>query len=379
MGGSADHRYNLSFIVQQAAEAGRPILGVSINYRLSAWGFLYGKEIQAEGSTMNGFRDQRLALHWVQENIAAFGGDPSKVTIWGESSGATSVGAQLLAYNGRDDKLFRGAIAESGAPIRLDPYPTISSWQPVYDNITKAAGCTTAADSLSCLRTLSTEKMNSIINSTVTNRAVYRPLIDGDFIQAPSAVQLAKGNFVKVPYMIGANTDEGTAFGPKQINTTDQYLAYLRSQFLDNETATVLSHLYPDIPEIGIPATIQGRPNATIGLQYKRSCATAGDITMHAGRRLAVQSWATQKVPAYSYRFNVLVNGVPFTIGSTHFQEVAFMMYNTMGLGYPQNLVPNPLGGAERPKYLKLAKLMTRMWIGFIHSGDPNDHPGGMH
>jgi carboxylesterase type B len=86
MGGSADHRYNQSFIVQQSAEAGMPIIALSINYRLSSWGFLYGQAIQDSGNTMNGFRDQRLALHWIQENIAAFGGDPSRVTIQGESS-----------------------------------------------------------------------------------------------------------------------------------------------------------------------------------------------------------------------------------------------------------------------------------------------------
>ena len=63
MGGSADHRYNQTFIVQQAAEAGMPIVAVSINYRLSSWGFLYGKAIQDSGNTMNGFQDQRLALH----------------------------------------------------------------------------------------------------------------------------------------------------------------------------------------------------------------------------------------------------------------------------------------------------------------------------
>jgi carboxylesterase type B len=79
---------------------GTPIIGVSFNYRLSAFGFLTGKEAMEEGITNIGFRDQRLALQWVQENIAAFGGSPEKVTIWGESAGAESVTAQMLAYNG---------------------------------------------------------------------------------------------------------------------------------------------------------------------------------------------------------------------------------------------------------------------------------------
>lgn len=101
MGGSADKRYNLSFIVQNSVELGTPMIGVSINYRLTAYGFLLGSEALEAGIANNGFRDQRQALRWVNENIAAFGGDPTKVTIWGESSGAESVNAQVLAYNGR--------------------------------------------------------------------------------------------------------------------------------------------------------------------------------------------------------------------------------------------------------------------------------------
>ena len=77
-----------------------PMIGVSIQYRLSAWGFLGGEELLESGNTNLGFRDQRLALHWINENIGAFGGDKDKVTIWGESAGAGSVGAHLLAYNG---------------------------------------------------------------------------------------------------------------------------------------------------------------------------------------------------------------------------------------------------------------------------------------
>lgn len=100
MGGSADRRYNLSFIVENSVEMGTPMIGVSLNYRLSAFGFLHGSQALAAGIANNGFRDQRLALRWVNENIAAFGGDPAKVTIWGESSGAESVNAQVMAYGG---------------------------------------------------------------------------------------------------------------------------------------------------------------------------------------------------------------------------------------------------------------------------------------
>lgn len=100
MGGSADKRYNLSFIVENSVNQGTPIVAVSLNYRLSAFGFISGQEALNAGVTNIGFRDQRLALHWVNENIGAFGGSADKVTIFGESSGAESVSAQVLAYNG---------------------------------------------------------------------------------------------------------------------------------------------------------------------------------------------------------------------------------------------------------------------------------------
>ena len=102
-GSTADKNYNLSYIVQNSVDIGQPMIAISIQYRLAAWGFLGSQEALDAGITNIGFKDQRLSLHWVNENIAAFGGDPSKVTIWGESSGAQSVGAQLLAYSGRDD------------------------------------------------------------------------------------------------------------------------------------------------------------------------------------------------------------------------------------------------------------------------------------
>lgn len=96
---------------------------------------------------------------------------------------------------------------------------------------------------------------------------------------------------------------------------------------------------------------------------------------MHAPRRLVNQAWAAQNVTSYSYRWNVLVNGVSNTVGATHFQEVAFVMDNVNGLGYAQNHNPDPFGG-EPMTYTELARLMTRMWASFVNSGDPNGSGG---
>lgn len=81
-GGNLDPRYNMSFILQQGVEMGKPFIAVMPNYRLSLFGFIYSQEVIDAGITNLGMLDQRLALHWVQENIANFGGDPEKVTIW---------------------------------------------------------------------------------------------------------------------------------------------------------------------------------------------------------------------------------------------------------------------------------------------------------
>lgn len=153
MGGTPDRRYNLSFIVQNSVTIGKPIIGVSIAYRLSGWGFLDSNEIRAAGVTNIGMYDQRKALYWIQENIAAFGGDPNRVTIWGESAGAGSVGIHLIAYGGRDDGLFHGAMCESGNSILLGPTNyDVSDGQMIYDNITAAVGCSGSADTLGELK-----------------------------------------------------------------------------------------------------------------------------------------------------------------------------------------------------------------------------------
>lgn len=81
MGGAPDRRYNLSFIVENSVNIGKPIIAASIAYRLGPFGFLNGNDVAAAGATNLGLKDQRLALHWINENIGAFGGDKERVTI----------------------------------------------------------------------------------------------------------------------------------------------------------------------------------------------------------------------------------------------------------------------------------------------------------
>ncbi|GKU13945.1 unnamed protein product, partial [Fusarium langsethiae] len=206
-GGSASPDQNLTNFVYQSTLAGNPVLGVSINYRLTAFGFLWGSpELTKKGSANNGLRDQRLALRWIQENIAKFGGDPRKATIFGASSGGLSVGKQLIAYGGRDDGLFRGAIMQSGGMAEKWPYNVANSkayMEGLYKNLTETTGCSTEKSPLECLRRLPVAKLSKALN--VTNTPVYPgsglgpwlTVVDGDFLQDGPTESLEKRHFNK--------------------------------------------------------------------------------------------------------------------------------------------------------------------------------------
>ncbi|ETI57176.1 hypothetical protein L916_00456 [Phytophthora nicotianae] len=378
-GGSRDPRYNQSYIIKEATDAGMPFIGVSINYRLQAFGFLWGTAVKEAGVSNLGLKDQHLALHWVQENIAAFGGDPNKVTIWGESAGAMSVGYQLLAYGGRDDGLYRAAIMESGAPAKVpSTYLNTTEWDVYYNNITAAANCSSAADTLDCLRQVPVETLSSIFNSSVASSASYRPIVDGDFLTDVGPALLAEGKFVHVPILHGVNNDEGSAFGAggATVNTTEEFVAYLIDTMGETEeTAAILTEVYPDIPAVGIPGTLHGRPaiDSGYGTMYKRAAAYGGDVVMHAPRRYLSEIWAANDLTSYSYVFNVLTAGNNEYIGATHFTEVAFVFYNLLGDGYNNSVATDPF--LDKPEsYKQLARVMTRMWASFIVNQTPNEN-----
>ncbi|RHZ45901.1 carboxylesterase/lipase family protein [Aspergillus thermomutatus] len=374
MGSGSDQRYNMSAIVANSYEIGKPFIAVSLNYRLSAWGFLSSQEVIDSGNTNLGLRDQRLALRWIQENIAAFGGDPAKVTIWGESAGGMSVGYHLTAYEGRDDGLFRGAIMESGGSISAGP-ANYTGYQGLYDSLVSKVQCSDAEDTLQCLREVSFEVLNAALNGTDSSSDYnFSPVVDGDFIPDRGSVLLKKHKYVKVPIISGTNTDEGTAFGPTGINTTGQFYEYLTgakhggSFKLPHSVAKRILQLYPDDPSQGIPEYLGSERVPSKGYEWRRTSAYAGDVTMHANRRRQCEAWTETSTPAYCYRFNVHAADVPLLMGATHFEEVAFVFNNIEGLGYHYG---KPFAGTPE-SYKQLSKLMTSMWASFIHDLDPN-------
>ncbi|CAG9981335.1 unnamed protein product [Clonostachys byssicola] len=365
-GSSSESSYNLSFIVNKSVEMGTPIVAASFNYRLNGWGLLYGNLLHEEGSSHLGYRDQRLALHWLQENIAAFGGDPEQVTIFGESAGAWSVGAQLLAHGGRDDGLFRGAVMQSGAPVWPEPNGPIfaDDWEPYYQHIVSQTGCANTTDTLSCLRDVPAGKLTKAFEAPLEGFSRdWGHVVDGDFFETTTQKQIAEGKLPRVPLLMGINTDEGTSFAQQGINTDDEFLNLVRATGVDEDGVRELAKLYPDDPAVGTPATLHGRPSgdlAYLGAQYKRVAAFAGDLIMHGPRRLMTDALAKTGATLYSYHFNVTTDGPH--MGATHFAEVPFV-FNSI----------EQQGGSEVPKHSKeLANIMSRMWISFFINLDPN-------
>ncbi|KAF7335491.1 Carboxylic ester hydrolase [Mycena venus] len=151
-------------VVERSIAIGEPVIIVTPNYRVSAWGFLGGKEVGDAGISNLGLRDQIFALEWVQENIATFGGDPARVVIGGPSAGAISVGALLLSNKRFEPtSLFRGAFMLSGSPPSTG---SVADGQPYYDGLVAANNCTGSKDTLECLRRVPLDAFKATVDET---------------------------------------------------------------------------------------------------------------------------------------------------------------------------------------------------------------------
>ncbi|KAJ7474483.1 alpha/beta-hydrolase [Mycena galericulata] len=381
-GGSADFRYNGTWLVQASVDNGKPIVFVSINYRLSSLGFLSSRELADEGSLNLGIRDQCLALHWVQENIAKFGGDPNDDS--GTKAGSSSAHIQIIAYGGRDDKLFNQAIGQSGTGGTFS-LPDFPPYQESYDTLITSTICSSTANSsaaaqLSCLRSLPIDvfRQNSVINAEV--------VFDGDLIDVSGMAEAYKtGKWVKVAFIVRSNTDEGQSFAPLGANTTAEASDSLSLLDVPVDLRDPILQLYPDVPALGCPFNtgdfqldpVQNGGFNTPGSQNKRVAAITGDVVMAAGARWVAQHLSSQ-VPLYKYRFNHKPWSISFGtedfIG--HFTEVGYV-FNTQNndtdFWITNHFTATYLGPTAPIEDRFLGVYMSRTWASFIATGDPNN------
>ncbi|KAJ7511629.1 carotenoid ester lipase precursor [Mycena galericulata] len=247
--------------VEHSIALGEPVIIVVPNYRLSAWGFLSGKEASAAGVTNIGLRDQIFALEWVQQHISAFGGDPGRVIIGGLSAGAISTALLVVSNKQTTPDLFHGAFMVSGSPFA---FHSQAVGQPYYDELVTVTNCTSANDTLACLRAVPYDEFLAAVDTTPDIfsyqgfRFIWAPHVDGDVVVQNPAVSVSQGAFAKIPILTGDSDDEGTIFAYTSTNvTTDAaFLDYVHDICLPGATSAQIAQvaaLYPDDPTQGSP------------------------------------------------------------------------------------------------------------------------------
>ncbi|KAH6999626.1 Alpha/Beta hydrolase protein [Ilyonectria destructans] len=347
----------------------QPFIFVAVNYRVAGFGFMPGAEILADGSANLGLLDQRMGLEWVADNIESFGGDPDKVTIWGESAGAISVLDQMVLYGGDADyngkPLFRGAIMNSGSVVPAAPVDGIKG-QAIYDAVVKSAGCTKATDTLECLRGLAYEDFLDAANSVpgiLSYNALalsYLPRPDGKVLPDSPEVLIQTGRYHAVPMINGDQEDEGTLFALFQPNltTTSRLVSYLQEFFFDDATTAELTtfvNTYSTALSAGSPFRTSIFNEIFPG--FKRRAAILGDLVFTLTRRLFLQSAinVNPTVPVWSYLASYDF-GTPI-LGTLHGSDILQVIFG---------LVPNHAMRSIRTYYFN-----------FLYNLDPNEGVSG--
>jgi para-nitrobenzyl esterase len=338
------------------------VIVVTLNYRLGALGFFAHPALDAEGhlNANYGLMDQQYALQWVQRNIAAFGGDPHRVTIFGESSGGLSVYSHLASPTAAG--LFHRAIAQSGATTSFQNYmQSIVPLAVAEDGgvaFATAIGC--ESQTSQCLRATL-----AIALVSAQPREVF-PIVDGTVLPQPPGAAFAGGEFNQVPVMSGSNHDEWRLFVALNFDyaghpLSDADYPVVTAAFLGLPLAHPLVQAVLALYPLSNYPPPPGAVSAPLALG-----AWTTDVSFSCPARKAAQS-LSQYVPTYAYEFNdenapLSFGLVPasFPLGSYHLSELQYF-FNIFG-------TPAPF----TPDQQQLSDTMIGYWTQFAKTGDPN-------
>jgi para-nitrobenzyl esterase len=319
--------------------AGKGVVLVTVNYRLGVFGFLALPELTAESahhaSGMYGMLDQIAALQWVKKNIAQFGGDPEKVTIFGESAG--SVAVNVLMASPLAKGLFHRAIAESGgsfAPMR----PLAEAEK------TGTAFAASLGASQDVLKTLRARPADEILKAAA-DQTTMRPQVDGWCLPQDVYTTFAQGKQNDVPLLVGSNADEGTTLAPQGVSTkAAQFTLEARQRY--GSHADQYLKLYP--------ASSDQEAVASFYASFRNNMAWG----MHTWARMQTK---TGHHPAYRYFFTRRPPGpLSQQQRAYHAAEIAYVFQNFLG--------QRPWEDADR----QLGATMASYWVNFATTGNPN-------
>jgi para-nitrobenzyl esterase len=319
--------------------AKKGLVVVTVNYRVGVFGFLAHPELTKESAhhTSGNYAllDQLAALKWVQKNIAAFGGDPARVTIMGQSAGAASV--HYLTGSPLAKGLFIRAIAQSGSYAQIGPGESLASAEQIGIRFFKAKG----ANSLAALRAMSVAKLTA----PTKEEFHFLPIVDGWFLPKSVDDIFAAGEQSDVVTLTGWVADEGSFSDDYGKVPAEEFMKRVRQQV--GIQADVILNLYP---------------TSTQAEAAESQKAFARDMAMISMSEWVMKREKTGKTNVYTYLF-------------THPQPGAtkerYQTFHSSELPYVfDNLKQSP-----RPwtaKDVKIAETMSSYWTNFITTGDPN-------
>lgn len=319
--------------------AQRGVVLVTINYRLNIFGYLSHPLLSAEqgGSSGNyGLRDQIAALRWVQDNIAAFGGDPDRVTVFGESAGSMAVN-QLLA-SPMATGLFAQAIGQSGG--NLSPQEELSDGHELGEEVMQKAG----VENIAALRALPTADVTALFEVFEADGKRIRPLVDGKVLPEQALALFKRGAHNKVPSLVGYNKDESSAFAvypsiPFLFKTQDAFEQGLKD-FM-GMAAYPFIWAYPEQEGSQQPY-----------LNFWRDLIFGWN--MHAWARFNEEAGE----PSWLYFFShVPNNATGKKLGAFHAAEIPYVFGN---------------GVPDHPDDKRVQELLQGYWVNFATFGDPN-------